>query len=44
MHVLTDRGEPVAVAERFQRLCMEMADRPAEEQAEMRIKAVPVLD
>lgn len=42
MHVLTILGRPVAVAERFQRLCMEMASYP--DQADMDITSVPELD
>lgn len=42
MHVLTLSGRPLAVAERFQRLCMEMAEHS--DQAEMEITSVPELD
>lgn len=42
MHVLTIAGRPLAVAERFQRLCMEMANHP--DQADMDIASVPELD
>jgi hypothetical protein len=36
MHILYLRDQPIAAAERFQRLCMEMAEEP-DEQADMRI-------
>lgn len=37
MHILTWNGRQVAAAERFQRLCMEMAKHPARVQKNMRI-------
>ena len=37
MHILTLRGRPIAAAERFQRLCMEMANHPARVQRQMQI-------
>ncbi|GAA2436220.1 hypothetical protein [Mycolicibacterium llatzerense] len=39
MHVLTWRGIQIAAAERFQRLCMEMAKHPARVQHQMDITA-----
>lgn len=40
MHILYYRGQPIAVAERWQRLCMEMARyERAECQKHLRIKA-----
>lgn len=36
MHILYLRGQPIAAAVRFQRLCMEMAEEP-DEQADMQI-------
>lgn len=37
MHTLYYRGQPIAIAERWQRLCMEMAKYPARVQKNMRI-------
>jgi hypothetical protein len=37
MHVLTWRGDQIAAAVRFQRLCMEMAKHPARVQQNMAI-------
>lgn len=37
MHTLYYRGQPIAVAERWQRLCMEMAKYPARVQRVMHI-------
>lgn len=37
MHILYLRSQPIAAAERFQRLCMEMAKYPARVQARMHI-------
>lgn len=37
MHILTWRGIQIAAADRFQRLCMEMAKHPARVQKNMRI-------
>lgn len=37
MHVLTHHGRQIAAAERFQRLCMEMAKHPARVQKNMQI-------
>lgn len=37
MHILMLRGRQIAAAERFQRLCMEMANHPARVQKHMRI-------
>lgn len=39
MHTLYYRGQPIAVAERWQRCCMEMAKYPARAQKVMRIAA-----
>ena len=39
MHVLTHRGVQIAAAVRFQRLCMELAGKPADEQNHMHIEA-----
>lgn len=39
MHVLTHRGVQIAAAHRFQRLCMELAGKPADEQDDMHIEA-----
>lgn len=37
MHILLWRGIQIAAAERFQRLCMEMAKHPARVQKQMTI-------
>lgn len=37
MHILLWRGVEIACAERFQRLCMEMAKYPARVQKNMRV-------
>ena len=37
MHTLYYRGQPIAIAERWQRCCMEMAKHPARVQKNMRI-------
>lgn len=39
MHVLTRDGRQIAAAHRYQRLCMELAGKPADEQAAMHIEA-----
>lgn len=39
MHTLFYRGQPIAVAERWQRCCMEMAKYPAHVQKHMRIES-----
>lgn len=39
MHILTWRGIQIAAAERYQRLCMEMAKHPARAQKVMRIES-----
>ncbi|KAB7761759.1 hypothetical protein MMUC44124_00775 [Mycolicibacterium mucogenicum DSM 44124] len=39
MHTLYDRGRPIAMAERHQRCCMEMAFYPAHRQKQMRVES-----
>ena len=39
MHILYLRDQAIAAAERFQRLCMEMAKHPARVQKHMRIES-----
>lgn len=44
MHVLTLDGEPIATAERWERLSLKCADYSEEEQGRMTIRSVAVLD
>lgn len=44
MHVLILAGTPIATTERYQRLCMLMADYTGTEQSRMTITAVEVLE
>lgn len=39
MHILMWRRHPIAAAERFQRLCIEMAKHPARVQKQMHIES-----
>jgi hypothetical protein len=43
MYVLVYRGEPIAVAERFERLSEQMTNYTAAQQSDMTIKPVEVL-